>query len=81
MVIKFNFYTVFFGLVLLYGVFQYGRVYDKDQQPQITVDQPQYNHMVQVDDCTIVMDTLGNINSIWYQDQPYTLDTTILADL
>jgi len=80
MVIKFNFYTAFFGLILLYGIFQYGRVYDKS--PETVVEQPEYNDVVYMSgECTIVTDTVGNVNSIWYRDQPYTLDTTILNDL
>lgn len=80
MVIKFNFYTAFFGLILLYGIFQYGRVYDKS--PETVVEQPEYNHVVyKSGECTIVTDTVGNVNSIWFRDQPYTLDTTILNDL
>ena len=78
--LKINFYTVFFTLIVGYGIFQYGRVYDKS--PQTVVEQPQYNHVVyKSGECTIVTDTVGNVNSIWFRDQPYTLDTAILNDL
>lgn len=50
-------------------------------EPEVEVSQPQYNHMVIHDDCRIVTDTLGNINCIWYNDMPYTLDTTVLDNL
>lgn len=78
--LKINFYTVFFTLIVGYGIFQYGRVYDRS--PKTIVDQPEYNHVVfRSNECTIVTDTAGNVNSIWFKDQPYTLDTAILNDL
>lgn len=61
---SFKFFIVF---IMCYASFQYGRVHDEG----IEVYQPEYNHIVITDRCKVVVDTLGNINSVWLNDEPY----------
>jgi len=62
---------------MCFASFQYGRIHDEG----IKVSQPEYNHIVYVDRCEIVCDTVGAINCIWYRDNVYTIDTTSLENL
>lgn len=39
------------------------------------------NHVIQHDECIVVMDTAKKIRCIWYKDMPYVLDTTIFVNL
>lgn len=41
---------------------------------KIVVNQPEYNHIVMIDTCRIVTDTLGKPFCIWYQDKLYLPD-------
>ena len=41
---------------------------------RIVVNQPEYNHIVMIDTCRIVTDTLGKPFCIWYQDKLYLPD-------
>lgn len=70
----FKYFVLF---ILCYGCFQYGRIHDEG----IKVNQPEYNHVVYVDNCEIVCDTSGNINCIWYRNNAYTIDTNSLENL
>ena len=44
------------------------------QYNRIVVNQPEYNHIVRIDTCRIVTDTLGKPFCIWYQDKLYLPD-------
>ena len=46
----------------------------KGQYNRIVVSQPEYNHIVKIDTCRIVTDTLGKPFCIWYQDKLYLPD-------
>lgn len=63
--------------LMCFASFQYGRIHDEG----IKVNQPEYNHVVYVDNCEIVCDTTGNINCIWYRNNAYTIDTNSLENL
>lgn len=75
--IKINLFNSFVFLILLYGSFQYGRVYDTGTK----VNQPEYNHVVRHEQCEVVCDTSGNVFSVWYKGHPYTLDTSVTDNL
>jgi len=44
------------------------------QYKRIVVNQPEYNHIVRIDTCRVVTDTLGKPFCIWYQDKLYLPD-------
>lgn len=44
------------------------------QYSRIVVNQPEYNHIVRIDTCRVVTDTLGKPFCIWYQDKLYLPD-------
>jgi hypothetical protein len=44
------------------------------QYNRIVVNQPEYNHIVRIDTCRVVTDTLGKPFCIWYQDKLYLPD-------
>ena len=44
------------------------------QYNRIVVNQPEYNHIVRIDTCRIVTDTLGKPFCIWYKDKLYLPD-------
>jgi hypothetical protein len=44
------------------------------QYSRIVVYQPEYNHIVRIDTCRVVTDTLGKPFCIWYQDKLYLPD-------
>lgn len=46
----------------------------KTQYNRIVVSQPEYNHIVKIDTCRIVTDTLGKPFCIWYQNKLYLPD-------
>ena len=46
----------------------------KEQYHRIVVNQPEYNHIVRIDTCRVVTDTLGKPFCIWYQDKLYLPD-------
>lgn len=71
---SFKFFIVF---IMCYASFQYGRVHDEG----VEVYQPEYNHIVITDRCEVVLDTLGNINTVWYRDVPYVYSPELLENL
>ena len=50
------------------------------QYNRIVVNQPEYNHIVRIDTCRIVTDTLGKPFCIWYQDKLYLPDPNQESD-
>jgi hypothetical protein len=46
----------------------------KTQYNRIVVSQPEYNHIVKIDTCRVVTDTLGKPFCIWYQNKLYLPD-------
>jgi hypothetical protein len=44
------------------------------QNDEVLVSQPEYNHIVKIDTCRIVTDTLGKPFCVWYQDELYLPD-------
>jgi len=44
------------------------------QYNRTVVYQPEYNHIVRIDTCRVVTDTLGKPFCIWYQDKLYLPD-------
>lgn len=70
---SFKFFIVF---IMCYASFQYGRVHDEG----IEVYQPEYNHIVITDRCAVVLDTNGDINCLWYKDQPYVIDPILFEN-
>jgi hypothetical protein len=46
----------------------------KGQYNRIVVSQPEYNHIVKIDTCRIVTDTLGKPFCIWYHNKLYLPD-------
>lgn len=46
----------------------------KTQYNRIVVNQPEYNHIVRIDTCRVVTDTLGKPFCIWYQNKLYLPD-------
>lgn len=44
------------------------------QYSRVVVNQPEYNHIVRIDTCRVVTDTLGKPFCIWYQDELYLPD-------
>jgi len=45
------------------------------------IEQPEFNHFVYTKDAKVVTDSAGNVNCVWVDGQPYTLDLTILENL
>lgn len=58
-------------IVIVILSFQYGRTYDIT----VVVSQPEYNHIVKIDKCRIVTDTLNKPLCIWYMDKLYLPDS------
>ena len=52
----------------------------KGQYKRIVVYQPEYNHIVRIDTCRVVTDTLGKPFCIWYQDKLYLPDPNQESD-
>ena len=50
------------------------------QYSRIVVYQPEYNHIVRIDTCRVVTDTLGKPFCIWYQDKLYLPDPNQESD-
>ena len=50
------------------------------QYSRIVVYQPEYNHIVRIDTCRVVTDTLGKPVCIWYQDKLYLPDPNQESD-
>jgi len=50
------------------------------QYSRIVVNQPEYNHIVRIDTCRVVTDTLGKPFCIWYQDKLYLPDPNQESD-
>jgi len=46
----------------------------KGQYCRIVVNQPEYNHIVRIDTCRVVTDTLGKPFCIWYDNKLYLPD-------
>jgi len=44
------------------------------QYSRIVVNQPEYNHIVRIDTCRVVTDTLGKPFCIWYNNKLYLPD-------
>ena len=44
------------------------------QYHRTVVSQPEYNHIVRIDTCRVVTDTLGKPFCIWYQEKLYLPD-------
>ena len=44
------------------------------QYSRIVVYQPEYNHIVRIDTCRVVTDTLGKPFCIWYNNKLYLPD-------
>ena len=57
-------------IVIVILSFQYGRTYDIT----VVVNQPEYNHIVKIDKCRIVTDTLDKPVCIWYMEKLYLPD-------
>lgn len=66
--IKIAIVTIIFAVILVV----YKMIYSQDSR--IVVNQPQYNHIVMIDTCRIVTDTLGKPFCIWYQGKLYLPD-------
>ncbi len=60
------------SIVLAIGFILYDLV--KGQDSRIVVYQPEYNHIVMIDTCRIVTDTLGKPFCIWYNNKLYLPD-------
>lgn len=63
-------------IVLLVSFIIYTLVLKKKRTENFEV-----NHVIQHDECIVVMDTTNKIRCIWYKDMPYILDTTIFVNL
>lgn len=44
------------------------------QYSRVVVNQPEYNHIVRIDTCRVVTDTLGKPFCIWYNNKLYLPD-------
>lgn len=67
--IKIAIITIIFAVILVL----HKMIYNQDSR--IVVNQPQYNHIVMIDTCRIVTDTLGKPFCIWYQGKLYLPDS------
>ena len=73
-----NFYSVLIFALILFGFFQTGRVYDDHR---CIVSQPEYNHMVYIDRCEVVTDTVDEVIVIMYNNKPYVYEPSVLDNL
>lgn len=63
-----NWYKYLVGFTFVYGVFQYGRIYD---DKRCIVSQPEYNHFVYTDRCEIITDSTGQVMVVVHDNMPY----------
>lgn len=63
---------IYLLIVSCYFCYMYNML--TSEYPTTVVSQPEYNHIVKVDTCRIVTDTLGKPFCIWYQGKLYLPD-------
>lgn len=64
--------TAIFSLIMALIIFLFEIFTEPDKR--IVVNQPEYNHIVLIDTCRVVTDTLGKPFCVWYQGKLYLPD-------